>query len=83
MIIVTPVHGKRLSRQTTINRLLQSSNADADEVKQMGSEIKSLWKNLEMHCQEAQKSHDYYIEVSKCCASEWKEISELSKKSNL
>ena len=71
------------SKQTTINRLVQSSNADADEVKQMDSDIKSLRKNLETHCQEAQKSHDYYIEVSKRCTSEWNEISELSKKSTL
>jgi len=71
------------AKQTTINRLLQSSNADADEVKQMESDIKSLRQTLEKHCQEAQKSHEYYIEVSKRCTSEWKEISELSKKSNL
>ncbi len=73
------IHGK----QTTINRLLQSSNADADEVKKLQDDMVLLKKTLEEHRQEAQKSHTFYVEASVRCKTEWNEILELEKKTGL
>ena len=56
---------KKLSisgKQTTLNRLLQSGNADPEVVKTIEDEIASLKQDLECHRQEAQKSHEYYVE---------------------
>ena len=71
------------AKQTTINRLLQSSNANPDEVKQLEGEVEALQEDLETHRQEAQKSHKYYIEVCTRCAREWKEITSLDEKPDL
>ena len=38
---------------------------------------------METHCQEAQKSHEYYTEVCTRCAREWKEITSLDEKPDL
>ena len=75
----TDISGK----QTSINRLLQSTNAAPEEVKRLQDEIMSLKQDLECHLQEAEKSHQYYVEVSTRCASEWKEITDLEYKSDL
>ncbi len=75
----TEIHAK----QTTINRLLQSSNADPDEVKKLEEEMKDTKQVLENHRKEAQESHKYYIEVTKSSRNEWKEITELERKSVL
>ena len=68
------IHGK----QTTINRLRQSSNADPEDIKHLEGELSSLKWTHENHCQEAQKAHQYYIEVTSRCATELKLIQELS-----
>jgi len=52
-------------------------------VKRLGDEIKSVQEDLEIHRQEAQKSHEYYTEACTRCASEWKEITTLDEKSHL
>ena len=70
-------------KQTSINRLLQSGNADPEEVKTLEDEIASLKQDLECHRQEAQKSHEYYIEVSTRCTTEWNEITALESKPDL
>ena len=75
----TDISGK----QTTVNRLLQSSNAAPEEVKRLQDEITSLKQDLECHRQEAQKSHEYYVEVTTRCTSEWNDIIALESKSDL
>ena len=70
-------------KQTTLNRLLQSGNADSEEVKTIEDEIASLKQDLECHRQEAQKSHEYYVEVSTRCTTEWNEITALESKPDL
>ena len=54
------------TKQTTINRLLQSANASPDQVKKMEDEIKLLKQSQENHRDEAQKSHSYYQKVTMC-----------------
>ena len=71
------------AKQTTINRLLQSSNADPDEVKRLEDEVVAVKQTLENHRQEAQVSHKYYTEVISSCNSQWKEMEELKEKSTL
>lgn len=71
------------AKQTTINRLLQSTNADLDEVKRLEDEVTALKQTLENHRKEAQESHKYYTEVIARCSSEWKEIAKLEEKSTL
>ncbi len=70
-------------RQTKINRWLQSSNADPNDVMRVEDEIKSLKQALENHRQKAQKSHQYYLETKARCSSEWNEIVALEEKSTL
>lgn len=72
------IHGS----QTTCNHLLQSCNADPEEVKKK-DEISSLQQSLENPGQEAQKAHSYYVEVTKRCKTEWAELTELEAKSTL
>ena len=71
------------SKQTTLNRLLQSCNADPEEVKKNQDEIASLKRSLENHRQEAQKAHTYYVEVTTHYKTEWAELSKLEAKSTL
>lgn len=75
----TDISGK----QTSINRLLQSGNADPEEIKKIEDEMASLKDDLESHRQEAQKSHEYYVEVSTRCTTEWNEIAALESKTDL
>lgn len=70
-------------KQTTVNHLLQSCNADPVEVKEIEDEITSLKQSLENHRQEAQKAHTYHVEVTKRCKSDWAEITKLEAKSTL
>ena len=58
------------SKQTTINRLLQSSHANPDEVKKVEEELLHIKQTLEDHRKEAQQSHQYYTEVVARCQSE-------------
>ena len=51
------------AKQTTIYRLLQSSNGNPDEVKQLEVEMAAVKQVLEDHRQEAQISHKYYTVV--------------------
>jgi len=67
------------AKQTTINRLLQSSNSNPDEVKRLEGEIVCSGA-FGTHRQDSQKSHEYYTEACTQCASEWKEITTLDDK---
>ncbi len=71
------------AKQTTINRLLQSSNADPDDVKKLEDEMVGVKQTLENHRQEALESHKYYTEVTALCKSEWEKIKALEEKSRL
>lgn len=71
------------AKQTAINCLLQSTNADPDEVKRLEDEVTALKQTLENHRKEAQESHKYYTEVIANCSSEWKEMAKLEEKSTL
>ena len=71
------------AKQTTIYRLLQSSNADPGEVKKLEDEMKAIKETLETHRHDAQQSHKYYTEVIKRSTSEWEGITNLMKKSSL
>ena len=71
------------SKQTTINRMLQSSNADPDDIQKIEDELTSLKQVHESHRQEAQQAHQYYVEVTTRCTLEWKEIQELEQKATL
>lgn len=75
----TEIHAK----QTTINRLLQSTNANPDDVKKLEDEVAALKQTLENHRREAQESHKYYTEVIARCSNQWKEIAELQEKSTM
>ena len=66
------------AKQTTINRLLQSSNADPEEVK-IEDDMTAIKQSLENHRQEAQGAHTYYLETTKRCKNEWDKIIQLSK----
>ena len=68
------------AKQTTINRLLQSSTADPDDVKTLEDEMAAIKETLETHRQEAQVSHKFFIDTTARCCAEWKEISDLQGK---
>ncbi len=68
------------AKQTTINRLLQSSMADPDDVKTLEDEMAATKQTLETHRQEAQVSHKYFIDMTARCYDEWKKISDLQGK---
>ena len=51
-------------KRTTINHLLQASNAVPEEVKKVQDEKTALQQTLENYHQEVQKSYMYYSEVS-------------------
>ena len=68
--------------QTTLNRIHQTGSADREEQRKIESEISALTVELERHCEDAKKSHDYYIETKNTCRcnNEWKEIESLQVK---
>ena len=66
--------------QTTINRLRQASNSEPDEIKKLEDELTHLKEVQETHRQKAQSAHQYYVDVTTRCASEWKEIKDLEEK---
>jgi len=52
---------------------LQSGSANPNEIKALEDKIAALKQDLECHQQEAQKSHEYYVEI--CTrTNEWNEI---------
>lgn len=69
------------AKQTTINRLRRSANAEADEIKRIEDDITSLNQDLECHRKVAQESHQYFVDVTKRCAKQWADINELEHKS--
>ena len=71
------------AKQTMINSLLQSSNANPDEIKELEVEMAAIKQALEDHRQEAQVSHKYYTEVTSQCQKEWEQITELMGKPSL
>ncbi len=71
------------TKQTTVNRLLQSCNSDPVEVKKIEDDITSVKQSLENHKQDAQRAHTYYMDVTQRCKKNWSEIQELEAKSTL
>ena len=68
------------SKQTTINRVQQSSSEDIEKLR---DELQQLRADHENHRLKAQQSHDYYTEVSTGCSEEWKIIMSLEQKAEL
>ena len=68
------------AKQTTINRLRQASNSEPDEIKKLEDELTHLKDVQENHRQRAQKAHQYYVDTTARCASEWKQIKDLEEK---
>lgn len=71
------------SKQTTINRLLQSANASAEDIKKLEEELKSLKEDNENHRDDARMSHEHYVEAKSRCSKEWLEITSLEQKGAL
>lgn len=71
------------SQQTTLNRVIQSTQASSHEIEMLKEDLKKLKDNHETHRLEAQKSHSYYTEVTNACAREWDAINSLERKSVL
>ena len=71
------------AKQTTINRMRQLSNADPNDIKKVEAELTLLKDTNASHRADAQRAHQYYVEVKTCCTAEWKEIQELMEKPNL
>ena len=69
--------------QTTLNCLLHSGSASAEEIERLKNEISDLNQEHETHRDEAQKSHSYYAEVTARCTAEWNEIIALEEKETL
>lgn len=65
-----------LEKQTTVNRKLQSGNANASEIDQLQKE-KELEDKLQGHKEVAGKSLDYYKEMKGRCAEQWKQVTTL------
>lgn len=70
------------ANQTTLNRIRQSGSADHIEQVAIETSIANLTKELEIHKDEAQRSHELYIDVTNGCKTKWKEIIELEMKQN-
>ena len=71
------------SKQTTLNRLIQAAASTPEELKELESELSSCKDNLEKHREEANKSHDYFVEVTQKCTTQFKRIAELETKETL
>lgn len=63
--------------QQTINRLLQSGNATAEELQRCESMKKECETRLQEHKDVARSSWEYYRDMTRKCAQQWKEITEL------
>ena len=71
------------SKQTTINRLLQSANALPQDVKKLENEMKDIVQAHENHKDTAQKSHSYYKDVTDRCKEQWEKINSLESKGSM
>ncbi len=49
-------------------------------MKQTWLKLNQSWKYIVIHRYNARKSHEYYFETKKRCASEWKDIQALEAK---
>ena len=56
------------SKQTTINRVLQSGSTSSEDIEKLREDIKMLKADHEDHKLKVQKSHCYYTEVTKRCS---------------
>ena len=71
------------AKQTTMNRLQQASVSLPEDLQKLMDEITALKQTLEIHRQEAQESHHYYVEITKKCSTKWNRILELQAKLTL
>ncbi len=62
---------------------MQASNSEAEEIKKLEDELFHLKELQENHRQRAQKAHQYYVDFTVSCASEWKQIKDLEEKTIL
>ena len=68
------------SKQTTLNRIRQTGSADGQQQSQVESEIAQISSDLEIHREQARKSHDYYKDVTSHCIEDWEAICVLESK---
>lgn len=54
-----------------------------EEIKKVKDEITCLKQENENHRAKANKSHAYYVEVTKCCSVEWDKFTTLEQKQAL
>ena len=67
-------------KQTSINRKLQSGNADATEIAQLEKDKQTLEDIVQEHKDVARESLQYYKEMKEKCCEQWKEITTLDSK---
>ena len=71
------------SKQTTLNRVIQSTQACSQEIEKLEKDLKTLKDDHETHRLQAQRSHTYYTEVINACSKDWEAINRLETKSAL
>ena len=71
------------SKQTTLNRLIQAAASTPEELEELEGELSSCKDDLEKHRKEANKSHEYFVEATQKCTTQFKRISELEAKETL
>lgn len=71
------------AKQTALNRLKQAAASEPDELRKLEDELKAIRQSLEMHRQEAQAGHEYFLEVTRKCTEDWKKIEGLETKVSL
>jgi hypothetical protein len=71
---------EEVSRQQAIlKRLSQSGSAQEEQLRDVEAKIEAAEEELRIHKEEASASRDYFNEMIKKCATQWKEIEELAK----
>lgn len=68
------------AQQTTLNRIRQFGSTEEEDQTSLETSNASLNKELEVHKDEAQRSHKYYTDVTKQCKEHWEEITRLELK---
>ena len=66
-----------------LKQLIQAAASTPEELEELKSELSSCKAKLEKHREEANKSHDYFVEVSQKCATQFNRIAELEAKEAL
>lgn len=56
------------------NQQTQSASVSPEDIKKLEDDMSSLKQQLDNHQTEVVKCNDYYMEVTKNCAQQWKMI---------